>query len=326
MPRAEPVEFPAGEVTLAGTLTLPDADPPQPRGRYPNVLLLPSYYPRDRDGDYDRRRHPGWFAPAPADRSPALLARLAEALARHGVASLRYDKRGCGDSGGTWADADWFGLIDDARDAVAYLRSRRELDLARTGILGHGEGGVIAMTLAIGDPAIGPLTLIAAPARGFRDVFRRQASRLRSAGAPPRRHPFLAALARWSEELVERADRREPYFVLPLPTPARRARLRLAGWHQAFHTPAIALATMLHRSVALVHGDRDALVDSDESRILLRVLSEAGNEPSLRLLPGVGHELEEADDALVDELATDLAARLVPRALPPVLVAIEGMA
>ena len=322
MPRPEDVEFRAGNLRLAGTLTLPDDEAPPPSGRYPNVLLLPSYYLRDRDGGYDRRAHREWFAPGAAAGSPGLLARLADALATRGVATLRYDKRGCGDSGGRWQDADWFGLIDDARDAIGYLRSRRELDLSRCGIVGHGEGAAIALSVAIGDPAIGALTLIDAPARSFRDVFRRQvAARRRTAATPP--HPLLAALDRWSEDLVERADRREETFRLPLPG-GEDVVLGLAAWHQAFHTPTLALATMLQRSVSLVHGTSDRLVDPDESPLLQRVLAGAGNTAPLSLVDA-GHDLAEASDVEIGEMAADLAGRLLPRELPPVLVAIQEM-
>ena len=59
---------------------------------------------------------------------------------RAGVASLRYDPRGCGESDGAWEEVDLFTRIDDARDAIGAMRSRRELDLRRTAIVGHGEG------------------------------------------------------------------------------------------------------------------------------------------------------------------------------------------
>ena len=328
MPRTEEVAFRAGRLQLAGTLTLPDSDPPAPRGRYPNVLLLPSYFPRDRDGSFDRVRHDGWFAGAAAtgrDVRRGLLARLASALAEIGVATLRYDKRGCGESQGAWEAADWFGLIDDARDAIGYLRSRRDLDLSRCGIVGHGEGAAIALSVAIGDPAVGALTLIGAPARGFRDVFRRQvAARRRATNGEPDA-PFLAALDRWSEDLIERAERREEVFALPMRGAAEPVRLTLAGWHQAFQTPTNALATMLERSVSLVHGESDTVVHPDESRLLERTLRDAGNDVGLRLV-AAGHDLAEASDAEIAEVAAELSARLVPRPLPPVLVAIEKMA
>ena len=85
MPHLEELEIQAGDSILASTLLLPEAPPPPDRnGRYPNVLMLPSWLPRDRDGGWDRAGHPGWYDTRPADRG--LLARLAEALAQRGVA------------------------------------------------------------------------------------------------------------------------------------------------------------------------------------------------------------------------------------------------
>jgi pimeloyl-ACP methyl ester carboxylesterase len=101
--------------------------------------------------------------------------------------------------------------------------------------------------------------------------------------------------------------------------------LALAGVEQAIHTPPLALATMLHRSVGLVHGADDAWSHPDESVLLAVALREGGNEPSRRLVPDAGHDLAEADDAVIDEIAADLAARITAVELPPVLVALEEM-
>ena len=54
-------------------------------------------------------------------------------------------------------------------------------------------------------------------------------------------------------------------------------------------------------------------------------LADAGNDPQRRLVEGSGHDLAEASDDLIGELAGDLAARIIPVELPPVLVAIEEM-
>ena len=311
----EEVRFRAGDATLAGTLQLP-AGP----GRHPAVLLLPSYLARDRDGRWDRGGHPAWFA---RGEERGLLARLAAALAGRGVASLRYDKRGCGRSEGTWEQVDLFTLIDDARDALGWLRGRGDIDLRRTGILGHGEGAAIAMSVAIGDPVVGALTLVSAAARSFRDVLRRGVAERARTGVD-REHPLVAGIDRAAEELIEAADRREPLRGVLLPG-AGVVELNLAAWEQAIHTPPIALASMLHRSVSLVHGEADVWVDADESRLLLAALAGSEDRPQLRLIPGAGHGLQEAGDPLIDELAQELVARLLPRELPPVLLAIEGM-
>jgi pimeloyl-ACP methyl ester carboxylesterase len=322
MPRAEELQVRAGDVTLAGTLLLPDNPPPADRrGRHPNVLLLPSWLPRDRDGGFDLAGHPPWFAPGPMPAG--LLARLADALADHGVASLRCDPRGCGASEGAWEATPLFTRIDDARDMLAAMRSHGALDLRRTGIVGHGEGATLAVSVAIGDPAVSALTLVGAAARSQRDVLRRGVGE-RSRTGTDRQHPIVAALDRASEEMIERAERREASVRLHLRAGAS-VELGLASLEQAIHTPNLALVTMLHRSVALVHGELDAWVAPDESELLLVALREAGNRPTRRIVPGAGHDLAEAGKATIGELAADLAGRLEPRELPPVLLAIEEM-
>ncbi|MEP7040374.1 MAG: alpha/beta fold hydrolase [Chloroflexota bacterium] len=323
MPRSEGLHVRAGDVTLAATLELPDAEADGASGRYPNILLLPSWLPRDRDGTYDTSRHPHWFAPRPPGTQPGLLARLAAALANRGVASLRADPRGCGSSEGAWEEATLFAKIDDARDLLAAMRGRPELDLRRSGILGHGEGAGIALAVAIGDPAVSALTLIGSSARSWRETLRRAVATRGREGAE-HEHAIVAALDRWSEDLIERAERREGQMTLPL-RGGGSATLALAPIEQAIHTPPLALATMLHRSVALVHGGSDSWSDPDEMALLARALTDAGNAPESRLLRGVGHDLAEASDAVIGEVAADLGSRLLPRELPPVLLAIEEM-
>lgn len=312
----EELRFRAGDASLAGTLTLPVAE-----GRVPWVLLVPSWLPRDRDGGWDRTAHPGWFAPRAA-HDDGLLARFADALAGRGVATLRYDPRGCGESDGSWESTGFFTRIDDARDAIGAMRSRRELDLRRTAIVGHGEGAGIALSVAIGDPAIGAVGLVGAPARSLRTVLRRGASE-RATGGMDHEHPLVEALDASVEELIERADRGEDEMTLGLE--GGPLTLDLAGWDQAFHTPSLALATMLHRNVMLLHGTDDAWVDPEEAKLLAAALADAGNEPSLSLVEGAGHDLAEAGDAEIGEFADALVMRMEPRELPPVLVAIEEM-
>ena len=324
MPRFEELSVRAGDVTLGATLTLPDAEAPDGvGGRYPNVLLLPSWLPRNRDGDYDASGHPGWFAPSPGGAPPGLLARLARALAALGVASLRADPRGCGTSEGSWEEATLFAKIDDARDLLGAMRGRPDLDLRRSGIVGHGEGAGIALAVAIGDPAVSALTLVGASARSWRETIRHAAA-TRGRNGTEHEHSIVAALDRWSEDLIERAERREGHLTLPL-RGGGSAALALAPFEQAIHTPPLALATMLHRSVALVHGGTDSWSDRDEMVLLATALTDAGNAPEGRLLPGAGHDLAEASDVVIGEVAVDLANRLLPMELSPVLLAIEEM-
>jgi pimeloyl-ACP methyl ester carboxylesterase len=203
------------------------------------------------------------------------------------------------------------------------MRGRSELDLRRTGIVGHGEGAGIALAVAIGDPAVSALTLVGASARSWRDTLRRGAA-TRGRDGTEHEHPVVAAVDRWSEDLIERAERREAGLTLTLGG-GRAVTLALAPFEQAIHTPPLALATMLHRSIALVQGGSDSWSDPDETTLLAAGLSDAGNEPASRLVPGAGHDLAEASDEVIGEIAADLANRLLPRELPPVLLAIEEM-
>jgi alpha-beta hydrolase superfamily lysophospholipase len=314
---SEELRYRAGDISMTATLVLPDG-----QGRRPWALLLPSWGPRDRDGSWDRSGHPAWFAPEERDAVPGLLARLADALADRGVATLRADPRGCGASGGTWESAPLFTRIDDARDAIGAMRSRGDLDLRRTAVVGHGEGAAIALSVAIGDPAVGVVGMIGAPARSFRTTLRWAAAR-RAAHGGDLEHPFVEALDRWSEPILEAVERREP--MLRIDIGGEPVELELAGWEQAVHTPPLALATMLHRAVVIVHGTADDWVDVGEHELLAGVLREAGNEPATHIVDGADHELAKADDAAIDAIAASIAERMTPRELPPVLLAIEEL-
>ena len=124
--------------------------------------------------------------------------------------------------------------------------------------------------------------------------------------------------------MLERAVRGEVAMDLVL-AGGERVSLALAGVEQAMHTPALALATMLHRSVTIAHGSQDRWANPDESLLLLGALPDAGAGPRRVVIDGAGHDLAEASDSQIAALAADLAARLQPRDLPPVLLAIEEM-
>jgi len=147
---------------LAGMLTIP-AGP----GPFPAVVLLSDAGPQDRDGTV------GDFAP---------LGLLADFLTRRGIAVLRFDDRGVGKSGGTPAitTAD---LVSDAQAGMNFLRTRPEIDLSHLGLVGHGEGGNVAL-LAASQP-LPPAFVVAMAAYGLpgRDiVVQQQATTLRTLG------------------------------------------------------------------------------------------------------------------------------------------------
>ena len=123
--KEESVSFTNAQYTFNGTLTLPE----NYTKNTPVVLMVTGSGQQDRDEEL--------FSHKP-------FAVIADALARQGIASLRYDDRGWGDNSVNFADFTTDDFRQDAAAALPLLRKR----FNKVGILGHSEGGTIAMMLA----------------------------------------------------------------------------------------------------------------------------------------------------------------------------------
>lgn len=77
-----------------------------------------------------------------------LFAYAAAKLAEQGIATLRIDFNGSGDSAGNWIDTTFSGQINDAMLAYDYLQTLRDVDGSRVGILGYSQGGLVASHVA----------------------------------------------------------------------------------------------------------------------------------------------------------------------------------
>lgn len=77
-----------------------------------------------------------------------LAVRQAELLAKAGIATLRFDYRGTGDSEGSFSEVTIKSQLEDARECISYLKNHDAIDASRFGILGRSMGGVIATKLA----------------------------------------------------------------------------------------------------------------------------------------------------------------------------------
>ena len=132
-----------GSTTLVGSLTLPASPTPlaavQPR--VPGVLLIGGSGPQDRDG---ARVELSGYAP---------WRELSESLAAAGMAVLRLDDRGTGESGGRFAGATTDDFARDVAAAVRWLRAQPAIDRARIALVGHSEGAVVALLAARARPA-----------------------------------------------------------------------------------------------------------------------------------------------------------------------------
>ena len=140
----EQVKIPANGFVLAGTLSRPMETTAT---RLPAVVLIGGSGPTDRDEMVF---------------NVPILGEIAGTLADAGFIVLRYDKRGIGQSGGRAEAASLNDFAEDARAAVKWLGDRKDVDPKRIALVGHSEGGAVALITASKDKRIAGVVLIAA--------------------------------------------------------------------------------------------------------------------------------------------------------------------
>src|ERR1700733_8388575 len=178
----------ANGASLRGTFQFPAGTS---NAKVPALLLLAGSGPTDRDGNQ------------PPVMMTNLLKQIAQALANKGIASLRFDKRGM------YANAAdipkqlsqygeffaWENFVGDAAAAYRFLREQPEVDPLRVGILGHSEGGILALVSAGALRAEAPpavLILVGTPGRPMESVIVDQLqSLLKRQGATPEQIDFF---------------------------------------------------------------------------------------------------------------------------------------
>ncbi len=154
------LHFRSGDQELAGTLTVPDGP-----GPHPGALVVPGSGPVDRDSNHAK-------LPIGVTRE------LAEALADAGFATLRYDKRGVGESPGNWLAAGLVDNIVDAAAALAALRAQPEVDADRVIAVGHSEGALIVTALAAHGDVPSGVALISGSATPGAELLQWQARKV----------------------------------------------------------------------------------------------------------------------------------------------------
>lgn len=141
-PGDEAVTIPAAGFNLGATLTRPTTGP----ARLPAVILLPGSGVGDRDG---------------GSAGVAILGQLAGALADAGFLTVRFDKRGYGQSGGRAESATLGDFADDAIAVMKWLAARKDIDPKRIAIAGHSEGAWVALLAASRERRIAAVAALA---------------------------------------------------------------------------------------------------------------------------------------------------------------------
>ncbi len=279
----------AAALRLGGLLTVPPG-----KGPFPAVVVLADAGPLDRDA-------------AVGDYRP--VGTLADYLTRRGVAVLRLDARGMGTSGGA-ANPALLARLNDVKAALNYLRTRPEVDLARLGVIGHGEGGNLALLVAT--QPLPPAFVVALGAAGLpgKELARLQQTQvLRAAGLP---QPQIDALVKRQQAILDvvlhTRDNPQAQAIVTnmlrqddpnLPAVAvNAAAADLTSTHRRFqqvYDPLPALQSV-QCPVLLLHGGADLAVDADLNLAALLRGLRANQQVSTKKLPGVNH-LFQADPA-----------------------------
>ncbi len=235
-PTETEIGFDADGVELTGTLIPPSLT------ATPMALLVSGSGPIDRDSNTKR---------LPVD----VMRQVAGHLAETGVGTYRYDKRGIGDSGGSYHAAGLHDNVADADAAIDMLRQHPSTGDRPLIVIGHSEGALIALHLAASDLTIDGIVLLAGSAQPGGDVLRWQGQQLTRSMPRPLRALVLRFQQRQIHKLASTTtDTTGPFF----------ARTN-AKWHREFIASDPArLLPQVTVPVLAITGDKDIQVDPDD--------------------------------------------------------------
>jgi pimeloyl-ACP methyl ester carboxylesterase len=307
----EEVRFDGSEpgVGLAGTLTLPRGE-----GPFPAAVLVTGSGPQDRDESLLGHR-------------PFLV--LSDHLTRAGIAVLRYDERGVGESSGDFTTATSVEFASDALQAVHYLRSRP--DIGPVGIVGHSEGGLVGPMAAVRDEAVAYVVMMAGPGLTGAEIIDLQTELIsRAQGIPEEmiqlnrktQHklfevvesdpdpaiaaPKLRAILEASlEELPQDLRSQGPEAMSSEAIEAQVQQMN-SPWIRHFlrydPRPTLERVTV---PVLAINGEKDLQVPAEVNLAEIAAAFERGGNPDATtlLLPGLNHLFQEADTGAPTEYA-----------------------
>lgn len=300
--RAEDLQYenPRAGIKLAATFTIPPG-----KGPFPAVALITGSGQQDRDESL-------------LGHKPFLV--LADYLTRKGIAVLRSDDRGAGGSGGDFAKATTADFATDTEAAVAYLKTRREVDPRKIGLIGHSEGGVIAPMVAARNGDVAFIVMMAGTGvPGDQIVTAQVVAGAEAAGMPHETAAQAGVKERRILDLVE--QERDPAALqkkLAAEGVPDAAYSQLTSpWYRYFLTydPAPALRQVTCPVLA-INGEKDTQVPPKLNLPAIRkALQEGGNRHfEVDELPGLNHLFQHAGTGAVSEYA-QIEETIAPEAL-----------
>jgi uncharacterized protein len=297
-------------VTLAGTLTLPSKE-----GNFPSIILISGSGAQNRDEEIARHK-------------PFLI--IADHLTRNGIAVLRYDDRGVAKSTGDFRAAATVDFAADAASAVAYLKTRAEINKDKIGLIGHSEGAIVAPMVASNSKDVHFIVLLAGPGIEVRKLLMMQQELIpRSLGASESDVQKSIAISEKAFQMIATSVDRETlkadlanlieenYDDIPaiLHPPkltkeqviAIQSDMLSSPWYQDLlnYNPASTLEKVTCPVLAL-NGEKDIQVTPKENLAAIReALMKGGNKNVVvKELPNLNHLFQECETGSLTEYET----------------------
>jgi len=276
------VSIPAPGFNLAGTLTMPKGEG---RLRHPTVVLVGGSGPVDRDET---------VAGIP------IFAQLADALAERGFMVLRYDKRGVGQSGGRIETVTLEDYADDVMAVIKWLGKRDDVDPRRMAVVGHSEGGSVAMLAAAKEKKIASIVLVAATGSTGADlVLEQQRHQLELMKLPDTERQQKIEL----QQKVQAAVISEKGWE-GVPEEVRR-QADTAWFKSLLQFDPARVMPQIKQPILILQGDLDTQVPPHHAEQLAELARKRKKAPPIESvhLPGVNHLLVKATTGEVQEYA-----------------------
>jgi hypothetical protein len=294
----EEISFSNGDITLAGTLTTPEGD-----GPFPAVVLISGSGPQDRDES---------LAPLAAIKP---FRDIADYLTRNGIAVLRYDERGVGESEGDYATATLEDFAADASAAVDYLLENG--DYSAIGLIGHSEGGIIAPYLANTNENIDFVIGLAAPAVSMGELLVQQGRRVYGtmgldeetvdAIAVQMELVFEAVMAEDDEALREAViELIELQGGTAVDSQVDAAIAQVLGFKTIgyFDWDIEGNWSAVEQPILAIYGELDVQVDSFQNAPALEAATAENEDVTIVVFPDMNHILQTAETGGIEEYGT----------------------
>lgn len=298
-------------ITLAGTLTRPKGEDP-----HPAAVLISGSGPQDRNSEVFNHK---------------LFHVVADHLTRQGLAVLRYDERGVGESEGPFDGATSEDFADDAAAAVRFLHEHAAIDASEVGLVGMSEGGLVAPLVHAEREPVSFLVLMAGPSVPGHDILVEQRAQIAAAqGTPPPAIDSLTRAQRRMLEVVRTASDSAAVAEQLRPMLEERGAndeqiqsqlAQMTGpWFRFFvqHDPAPTLRRV-DAPVLALYGSKDLQVPPEQNVEPMRsaLADSPSGDVTVRVLDGLNHLLQPAETGLPTEYA-QIDTTMAPTALETV--------